>query len=126
MLRSAEDAMRSIGVVAFVLALLVPVHASALDAAVRDIVASPERFDGRSVSLRGAVTNLQQTVSGKGNPYFTFDLSDGVSAVRVFSFGRTSCQAGGQAVVDGRFERVKKVGRLTFHDEVTATRVACP
>src|SRR5262245_6008942 len=34
------------------------------------------------------------------------------------------CRSGG-AAVEGTFEKVKRQGRYTFYDEVTATRVTC-
>ncbi len=59
-----------------------------------------------------------------GHSYYTFDLSDGKQAVRVFSFGTALCR-GGAATVEGSFEKVKRQGRYTFYNEVTATRVTC-
>ncbi len=117
--------MARIGVLSVLFALLVVAHAWAFDASIKDVATSPERFDGKSISLRGNVVNLQRRVSAKGNAYFTFDLSDGAGSVRVFSFGQTPCKPGDEAAVDGQFDQVKRVGRYTFRNEVTATRVAC-
>ena len=45
-------------------------------------MAQGHRFDGKSVTIRGTITNLRDTVSRLGNRYFTFDLSDGKRAIR--------------------------------------------
>ncbi|MBI4636591.1 MAG: hypothetical protein HY727_09620 [Candidatus Rokubacteria bacterium] len=110
-------------VAGLLLALAVP--AWPLDTSPADIARTPERFDGKVVTLTGKVTNLQTRVSQKGNPYFTFDLSDGAQAVRVFSYGPPPCPAGATATIEGRFQRVKRVGRYTFYNEIDATTVAC-
>jgi len=97
---------------------------AALDASPSAILANPDRFDGQAVTIQGTVTKLRETVSRRGNPYYTFDLSDGTRAIRVFSFGKAACRVG-VATIEGTFEKVKQVGRLTFHNEITATQVTC-
>ncbi len=77
------------------------------------------------MTLGGAVTNLNQRVSQRGNAYHTFDLQDATGRMRVFSFGQAPCPEGRQAAVDGTFETVKRVGGYTFYNEVTASRVIC-
>jgi len=106
------------------LAVAIVQPAGALDATPSAILANPDRFDRQAVTIQGTVTNLRETVSRRGNPYYTFDLSDGTRAIRVFSFGKAACRVG-VATVEGTFEKVKQVGRLTFHNEITATQVTC-
>jgi len=89
-----------------------------------EILGNADRFDGQAVTLSGTVTNFQEQVSRAERPYYTFDLSDGTEAVRVFSFGKAPCKSGG-ATVDGTFAKVKQQGQYTFSNEVTATRVRC-
>ena len=108
----------------FLAVLLSPLLAHALTATPAEILANPDRFDRQTVTLSGTITNLGQTVSRRGNPYYTFDLSDGRQAIRVFSFGTAPCRSGG-ATVDGVFEKVKRVSGRTFYSEVTASRVTC-
>ena len=95
---------------ALVALILTTSAASALTATASDIVANLDRFDGKAVTINGTIINFRETVSRRGNPYYTFDLSDGKQAVRVFSFGTTSCRSG-TATVDGTFEKVRRVGR---------------
>ena len=108
---------------ALVLALAPPVQA--LSATAGAILTAPERYDKQAVALGGAVTNLSQRVSQRGNAYYTFDLQDTTGRIRIFSFGQAPCPEGRQAIVDGTFERVKRVEEYTFYNEVTASRVVC-
>jgi len=97
----------------------------AFNATAGAILAGPERYDRQAVTLGGTVTNLSQRVSQRGNTYYTFDLQDATGRIRIFSFGQAPCSEGRQAVVDGTFDTVKRVGRYTFHNEITANRVIC-
>lgn len=99
--------------------------AGAFEAAAGAILAAPERYDRQAVTLGGAITKLDQRVSQRGNAYYTFDLQDTTGRIRIFSFGQAPCSEGRRTVVDGTFEKVKRVGDYTFYNEVTASRVVC-
>jgi len=104
--------------------LLLVTSVQALNTSPSAVLATPDRFDGQTVTISGTITNLRERVSQRGNAYYTFDLSDGKQAIRVFSFGKAPCRAGG-ATVDGTFEKVKQQGRYTFYNEITATSMTC-
>ena len=106
------------------LAFATSVSAQLVKAPLGDILVNPDRYDHQAVTISGTVTNLRERVSRAGNAYYTFDLSDGRQVIRVFSFGNAPCGSGG-ATVEGTFEKVKRQGRYTFYNEVTATRVMC-
>jgi len=91
-----------------------------------ELLANPDRFDEQAVTLQGTVEKFREKVAPDGTPYFKFRLSDGPSAVRIFSIGRSSCRNGMQATVEGTFEKVNRLGRLTYYHHVIATRVTCP
>lgn len=110
--------------VALSIAALLAPAASAAPASPGAISADPSAYDGQTVTLTGTITNFRARVSRQGNAYFTFDLSDGKSAIRIFSFGQASCQAG-TVTVEGRFEKVKQSGRYTFYSEVQASTIVC-
>src|SRR5437870_2623384 len=105
--------------------ILAACTAHALDVSPREILENPDRFDGRPVTVSGMILNLRETISQKGNPYYTFNLSDNGSAVRVFSFGSSPCRDGSRVTVAGVFRREKHVGRYTFRNEVDADTVKC-
>jgi hypothetical protein len=79
---------------------------------------------GQAVTIEGTMTKLRQRVSRRGDPYYTFDLSDGKQAVRVFSFGRAPCRSGA-VMVEGAFNKMKRGGSYVFYNEVNASRVIC-
>ena len=121
----AARLLLGVGVLALLLVMLCAiVAAQAASTSPSEILANPDRFDRQTVTMSGTITNLQERVSRAGNQYYTFDLSDGRRAVRVFSFGASPCR-GGQATIEGNFEKVKQQGRYTFYNEVTANRVMC-
>lgn len=115
-------------VVGLAVALVVVIASSAawaLKASPTEILADPDRFDGKFVTLTGKVTKLKPRTSQKGNPYYTFDLHDGRRGITVFSFGRPPCNQDVPATVEGHFQKVKRQGRNTFHNQVEATAVVC-
>ena len=79
---------------ALVVLFLAVLSAAGAQTSPSEILASPEKYDGREVTLTGTVTNLRETISRKGNPYYTFDLSDGRTTMRIFAFGKASCGVG--------------------------------
>ena len=107
------------------LAPLVAVNAGPAPMSPSELQANPDRFDGQTVTLQGTVEKLREKVSPDGAPYFKFRLSDGPAAVRVISFGRSPCRDGMQATVEGTFEMVNRLGRLTYYHQVTAAHVTC-
>ena len=90
-----------------------------------ELLANPDRFDEQAVTFQGTVEKFREKVSPDGTPYVKFRLSDGPAAVRVISFGRSPCRDGMQANVEGTFEMVNRLGRLTYYHQVTATHVTC-
>jgi len=105
--------------------LAVPWIAWGLDTTPAEILANADRFDGEVVTIAGKVTNLRETVSRRGNQYYTYDLHDGRPAIRIFSFGRAPCGEGATASVEGRFTKVKKVSGRTFYNEIEALSTRC-
>jgi hypothetical protein len=57
--------------------------------------------------------------------YFTFELADGRSVITVFKFGESPCRAGTTVTVEGLFQKIKRVGRYTFRNQIDATRITC-
>jgi len=113
-----------VGVALLLLSLIFTTATAQVRTSPSEILGNADRFDGQAVTISGAITNLQERVSRAGNPYYTFDLSDGKQAIRVFSFGKVLCRSGA-ATVDGTFQKVKRQGQYTFYNEITATTVAC-
>ena len=102
----------------------VVLSAQAAPLSVSGLLADPDRFNGRPVTVRGSMSNLRESVSRRGTRRYTFDLSDGVETAHVISFQKPPCQSG-TAMVEGIFERVRMVKASYSFEEVTARNVAC-
>ena len=81
-----------------------------------ELLANPGVFDGKAITLSGAVVNLQGVAGGPGQRYQSFDLSDGTQAVHVLALRRSRCNTG-RATVDGTFDGARR--------QVTAMRIRC-
>ena len=92
------------------------------------IASNPAAFDHHKVNLEGTITDLNEKISGKGNPYMTFKLQDpsGCGALTVFKFNREhqSVNNGNQVRVEGVFETVHIEGKYRFRNEVQAEKVS--
>lgn len=112
-------------VVGILLAFVVVRPAIERDTSISTILQNPDSFDGQTVTLRGTVTNLRETVSRRGNPYYTYDLRQGDQTIRVFSFGKAPCSKEEAATVEGRFTKIKRVSGRTFYNEIEARTTRC-
>lgn len=101
-----------VATVAFLTASLVGVLASAVEAAGADpgerlplatIVAAPDRYAGKEVVIRGVVAELTRAVFPNGRPYYTLSVSDGRTAITVFSWERPPVERGDLVEVEGVF-----------------------
>src|SRR5712692_1902662 len=92
-------------------------------ATVAEIAKNPAAFDQKTVTVSGTAEQISSRTSRRGNPYTTFRLSDHGEAVKVFTFGTPPIKDGQRVEVRGVFQRVKQVGRYTFHDEIDASSV---
>ena len=110
---------------AVVLSLVLVGACEGADAPVKMLLSDPARYDGQTVTLNGAVSQLDARVSRRGNAYYTFKLDDGSGRVTVFSFGQPPCPSPNRVTVDGEFRRVKRITGHTFYDQVDARRVVC-
>ncbi len=81
-----------------------------------ELLANPGVFDGKAITLSGAVVNRQDVAGGPGQRYQSFDLSDGTQAVHVLALRRSRCNTG-RATVDGTFDGARR--------QVTAMRIRC-
>lgn len=93
---------------------------------VKDLLAEPEKWHGRAVLVSGSVSKLEPRTSQRGNPYYTFVLSDGFASVNVFSYGAPQIRDTSRVQVEGTFLKIKRVGKYTFQNQVDARRITPP
>ena len=93
---------------------------------VKQLIAAPDKWHGRPVVLTGIVSQLDAKTSQKGNPYYTFVLTEGLARVNVFSHGAPQIKDTNRVQVEGTFLKVNRVGKYTFHNQVNARRITLP
>ena len=90
---------------------------------VKDLLDAPDKWHGRPVVVTGVVTQLDAKTSQRGNPYYTFVLTDALTSVTVFSNGVPQIRDLSRVQVEGTFLKVKRVGKYTFQNQVDARRI---
>ena len=113
-----------LGVTFSLLCLLVitsTANAQAIKTTVGDILSNPEQYDGKMVKVEAKVFLPHFKSSKKGNAYTTFKLENDGQFLSVFSFGTLSINGGDSVRVIGTYQKVKKVGRYTFYNEIDAS-----
>ncbi len=108
------------GVLASALALAVD------KVALPDLLKDPKAYDGKTISVTGAVAEFKQKTSRKGNKYFTFQMKTGDKQIlNVYSQGEApeGTKDGAKVVVVGVFRQEKKVLDFTVKNEIDATKV---
>jgi hypothetical protein len=111
----------TVTVVATMLAVAHEVGADQL--AVAELVSQLNAFEGRRVEVAGQVADVKAGASRKGDPYYTFALSDGVSSVMVLGLGRAPCPSGAHAVVAGTVQLTRQAGQASAL--INAVEVSC-
>ncbi len=91
--------------------------------AVKELQAEPDKWHGRAVVVSGSVSRLEARTSQRGNPYYTFVLTDGLASVNVFSYGVPQIKDTIRVQVEGTFLKIKRVGKYTFQNQVDARRI---
>lgn len=87
------------------------------------ILLNAEDFDGKEVTIKGTVSQFQIRVSSRGNPYSLFRLRDSGGSIKVYTRGHPDIREGNTVTVKGIFNRVRRVGKYTFYNEIEAIEV---
>ena len=100
---------------------LIAIYAYAAEVSVCSLAADPKGYDHQHMNLRGAVTDLKETRSQRGNDYTLFKLqAPGPCEVKVFVWGHPALHDGDHVCVDGTYTTEVHQGRYTFFDEIQA------
>lgn len=67
------------------------------------ILATPDKFEGTEVTVRGAVVNVKRAVFPNGRAYSTLSVGDERLAITVFSWEQASVEVGDLVEVSGVF-----------------------
>jgi len=93
-------------------------------ASIQEILTNPDQYDGQEVIVQGNASKVKVKVSKKGNEYTTFSLIDGSGkSINVFIWGNPKIRDGQKVTVSGIFQKIKKVGKYTFYNEIEASSI---
>ncbi len=92
-----------------------------------DIVRNPSAYDGRFVTVREAMMNVQPNMSrGIASPPATiFNLVAGPAILTVRSPVPPACPTGSAVTVEGRFATMAQTSQQLYTNLIEATLVAC-
>ena len=81
---------------------------------------TPDKFDNKVIKVRGIVKKFTAKTSKAGSDYITFQLTSGSSWIAIYSHGKLDkpLKDGDKVEVEGKFTKLKKVGAMTFKNEL--------
>ncbi|MCB9089445.1 MAG: hypothetical protein H6628_14165 [Calditrichae bacterium] len=86
----------------------------------KDLIEHRQTYDGKIVTVRGEINNLQEKTTRRGNKFFTFKLVEKADVVSVFAFGEAEVANGQYVEVNGKFHAVNFVDR-EYYNQIDAT-----
>lgn len=93
---------------------------------VAQLLKTPEKFDGKAVTLTGKAVKFQQKTSKAGNSYYTLKLVGANDDERISVYGRgklaEELKDDQKITITGKFAKEKKVGTVTYKFEVDVTK----
>jgi len=90
---------------------------------IAELLAHPEQYDHRDVTVTGKVTNVQLATNRQGQPAYGFLLQDQAGTIKVVSLGHVEVREGDFVIVQGTFSRLRQVGRIVVYNEIKALSV---
>jgi hypothetical protein len=99
------------------------IHA-AMETTVEEIIADKDSYDGKEVSVSGAVSTPRFKSSRHGKPYMTFPLvGDSGGRINVLFWGEIKLIRGKKVTVKGVYRKIMEMGKYTFRDVIEAGEI---
>lgn len=92
---------------------------------VAELIKSPDKYDGKVVTVTGKAVKFQQKTSKAGNAYYTLKLVGANDDERISIYGRGKFEElkdDQKISVTGKFAKEKKVGDIVFKFEVDVSK----
>ena len=100
-----------------------PVQA-AMETTAEEIMADKDSYDGKEVSVSGAVSAPRFKSSRHGKPYMTFPfLGDSKGRINVLFWGNMKLKTGKKIRVTGIYRKIMEMGKYTFRDVIEASEI---
>lgn len=95
-------------------------------ATIADILKDADKFHKKTVTVKGTATGFQQKTSQLGNQYYKFKLAGSEEGKTLTVYGRGNLvkgpEEGAKVQVTGIYFKEKKVGTVTFKNEIDVTK----
>jgi len=96
----------------------------AVETTVEEIIANKDSYDGKEVSVFGAVSTPRFKSSRHGKPYMTFPLLGGSKGrMNVLFWGDMKLKTGKKIRVTGIYKKMMEMGKYTFRDVIEASEI---
>jgi uncharacterized protein YdeI (BOF family) len=96
----------------------------AVETTVEEIMANKDSYDGKEVSVSGAVSTPRFKASRHGKPYMTFPLrSDSKGRINVLFWGDIKLKTGKKVTIKGLYRKIMEMGKYTFRDVIEASEI---
>ena len=97
----------------------------AMETTVKEIVANKDSYNGKAVSVAGAISaNIKFKTSKGGKDYTTFSLiGDSGGYVNVFIWGRLKLLTGQKVQVTGIYRKIMRVDQRIYYHLIDASEV---
>ena len=123
---SPKFTLRTLFLLLFLSSLFLQVHNTPAGEkkTIKEILSNPDKYDGREVTIQGKATKIKPRTSKKGYDSTTFTLKDeSGKGMNIYTKGHPLITEGQKVTVTGIYQRLKMVGRKTFHNEVEARNI---
>jgi len=88
------------------------------------IVADKDSYDGKEVSVTGAVSTPRFRASRHGKPYMTFPLLGGSgSRINILFWGDIKLKTGKKIKIQGTYRKTMEMGKYTFRDVIETSNI---
>ncbi len=97
---------------------------AATETTVEEIVTGKDFYEGKEVSVTGAVSTPRFRASRHQKPYMTFPLlGDSGSRVNILFWGDIKLKTGKKIKVRGVYRKVMEMGKYTFRDVIEVSKI---
>jgi hypothetical protein len=98
--------------------------AVAMETTVEEIMADKDSYDGKEVSVSGAVSTPRFKSSRHRKPYMTFPLlGDSGSRINILFWGDIKLKTGKKIKVQGVYRKIMEMGKYTFRDVIESSEI---
>lgn len=91
------------------------------ESTIKEVVSSPDEYEGKKVTVEGEVSRLKFTKSITGKPYTLFELVDPAkNMINVYAEGHLDIEKGKKLRIHGKFSTKKNYFLFKFKNVVKA------